>query len=412
MASPRQHDGYRSFEYLEPGEDYRDFELAPQVDRTSDDATVPLDEEQEERVDRLSVEHPMIAFHEHAGLFPADIGETPEYIRQGRMATAFEGLAASRWDAVFDNLTDGICQIQSKNGWKWDEVLYDLGMRLSDLAHQDFVRVAGSVEEMEQTWEEGRIAWIPSIEGAAMIENEVDRIDVLYGFGVRVLGVTYSEANALGSGLKESRDGGLTAFGREAVERMNKVGMLIDCSHAGDRTTLDTVEASEKPVVLTHIGARSLWDSRRLAPDAVLEAVAESGGVIGIEAAPLTTLTGSRPQHDLESVMEHFEYVRELVGIEHVTLGADTVYGDHVGLHEVYAAGLSLEESQQAAEDGSGAGGEAARYQDVPHVRGIENPTEASSNFLRWLVREGYSDEEIAKVTGGNVLRVLREAWA
>lgn len=411
MTRSRRSDGYRSFQYLEPGKDYRAFELAPQVERTVGEA-VPLDEEQEERAEALSEELRMIAFHEHAGLFPADIGKTPEYIRQGRMATAFEGLAASRWDAVFDNLTDGICQIQSKSGWKWDEVLYDLGMRLCDLAHQDLVVVAGSVEDMEAAWAEDRIAWVPSIEGAAMIENEVDRIEILYGFGVRVLGVTYSEANALGSGLKEARDGGLTAFGREAVERMNKVGMLIDCSHAGDRTTLDTVEVSQKPVVLTHIGARSLWDSRRLAPDRVLEAVAESGGVIGIEAAPLTTLTPSHPQHDIESVMEHFEYVRELVGIDHVTLGADTVYGDHVGLHQVYAAGLSIEESQRAAEDGEeGGDGEAARYREVSHVRGIENPTEASSSFLRWLVREGYSDEEIAKVTGGNVLRVLREVW-
>ena len=411
MARSRRSDGYRSFQYLEAGTDYRAFELAPQVGRTEGEA-VPLDEEGEARAERLAGELPMIAFHEHAGLFPADISETPEYIRQGRMATAFEGLAASHWNAVFDNLTDGICQIQSKSGWKWDEVLYDLGMRLCDLRHQDFVKVAGSVEDMESAWENDQVAWIPSIEGAAMIENEVDRIEILYGFGVRVLGVTYSEANALGSGLKEPRDGGLTAFGRKAVERMNKVGMLIDCSHAGDRTTLDTVQVSEQPVVLTHIGARSLWDSKRLAPDEVLEAVAESGGVIGIEAAPLTTLTASRPQHDIESVMEHFRYVEELVGIDHVTLGADTVYGDHVGLHEVYAAGLSLEESKQAAGEEEGGSGEAARYREVSHVRGIENPTEAASSFLRWLVREGYSDEEIAKVTGGNVLRVLREVWA
>ena len=105
------------------------------------------------------------------------------------------------------------------------------------------------------------------------------------------LGITYSESNALGSGLKEKRDGGLTAFGRKAVARMNKVGMLIDCSHAGDQTTLDTIETSRKPIVLTHIGARALWPSNRLAPDEVLKACADKGGVIGIEAAPHTTIT-------------------------------------------------------------------------------------------------------------------------
>jgi membrane dipeptidase len=244
------------------------------------------------------------------------------------------------------------------------------------------------------------------MEGAAMIENDLDRIDLLHGFGVRALGITYSEANALGSGLKEPRDGGLTSFGRRAVERMNRVGMLIDCSHCGDLTTLDTIEASEHPIVLSHIGARALWDSNRLAPDDVLEACAAKGGVIGIEAAPHTTISQTHPVHDLDAYMEHFEYVKDLVGIEHVAFGPDTLYGDHVGLHRIYAAGLSIEASRARSVGG------AAEHPRVEHVRGLENPTEASHNVLRWLVREGYSDDDVARVIGGNVLRVLGQVWA
>ncbi len=140
-----------------------------------------------------------------------------------------------------------------------------------------------------------------SIDGAAPIENELDRIEILYGFGVRAMGITYSESNGLGSGLKEAKDGGLTAFGQRVVERMNKVGMLIDCSHCGDQTTLGVIEASEKPVALTHIGARSLWNTNRMAPDDVLKACGDKGGVIGIEAAPHTTITKSHPRHNLEA---------------------------------------------------------------------------------------------------------------
>ncbi|NIU47800.1 MAG: diguanylate cyclase, partial [Thermoplasmata archaeon] len=172
----------------------------------------------------------------------------------------------------FDNLMDGICTIHSRSGWQWDDVLHDLGMRLCDLAHQDFVIHCRRVDDVRRAHDEGRVAWVATMEGAAMIEHELDRIDILHGFGLRSLGITYSESNALGNGLKEDRDGGLTKFGRKAVERMNKVGLLIDCSHCGDRTTLDTVEWSEKPIVLSHIGARALWDSNRLAPDEVLEA--------------------------------------------------------------------------------------------------------------------------------------------
>ncbi len=185
---------------------------------------------------------------------------------------------------------------------------------------------------------------------------------------------------------------------------MNDTGMLIDCSHCGDQTTLDTIAASRKPIVLSHIGARALWESNRLAPDHVLKACADKGGVIGVEAAPHTTITRQTPKHSLESFMEHFEYIKELVGIDHVGFGPDTVYGDHVGLHDVYAASLSIKESRASGTDDR-------QFDRVPYVKGLENPTEGSTNILRWLVKHGYRDEDIAKVMGGNALRLLSEVW-
>lgn len=397
--------GYRSFQYLEPGVDYPAFSLREGPDPEWAYSLL-LSSEEEARRERVVRDFVKISMHEHLGLFPARVSETPEYLAHGRMSTAFAELASSHLDAVFDNLMDGLCQIHSSCGWKWTEVLHDLGMRLCDLAHQDFLIVCRGVEDIVRAHHDGRIAWIAAIEGAAMIENEVDRIDLLYGFGVRSLGITYSQSNALGSGLMEPRDGGLTSFGRKAVERMNKVGMLIDCSHASDQTTLDTAAVSERPIVLSHIGARALWESRRLAPDQVLEAVAASGGVIGIEAAPHTTISPEHTRHCLESYMDHFRYVKDLVGIDHVSFGPDTVYGDHVGLHDVYTRALALEASRTKP------GAPAQAYETVPYVQGLENPTEASHNIIRWLIKNGYSDEEIAKVLGGNVLRVLREVWA
>lgn len=396
---------YRSFDYLEAGRDYTAFELAREIDRVPR-WTLELDAAQEARVAALEATVHRISLHEHLGVFPERIEETPAYVREGRMATAFEGLAASGWHAAFDNLLDGVCRIESRSGWKWTEVLHDLGMRLCDIAHQDHVVVCRNIADIERARAGGRFAWLVSMEGAAMIENELDRIEVLYGFGVRMLGITYSESNALGSGLKERTDGGLTAFGRKAVERMNRVGMLIDCSHTGDRTALDTIEASEKPIVLSHIGARALWDSNRLAPDDVLEACAAKGGVIGVEAAPHTTITRDHREHDIESFMQHFRYIEELVGIDHVGFGPDTVYGDHVGLHGVYAPALSLEESRRGRTAGD------HEHPKVAYVKGVENPTDAPRTILRWLVREGYDDASIAKVMGGNALRVMREAWS
>lgn len=403
MSLTKNYQGYTSFQYLEKGKDYKAFVLADELKRV-EPYYVPLSDAQEQKVKKLVSENIMISMHEHLGVFPDNVFETPQYVKEGRMATGFKGLANSYWDAVFDNLMNGLCQIHSKSGWKWSEVLHDLGMRLCDIAHQDFIIHCKGVEDIYTAHKEGKLAWIATMEGSAMIENELDRIDILYGFGVRSLGITYSESNALGSGLKEKRDGGLTVFGRKAVERMNKIGILIDCSHTGDLTALDTIEVSTKPIVLSHIGAKALWNTNRMAPDEVLKACADKGGVIGVEAAPHTTLTPTNRTHGLEAVMEHFEYIKDLVGIDHVSFGPDTVYGDHVGLHHAYSSSLSLKESKAG-------NGQDMEFQEVEYVKGLENPTEASHNIVRWLVKEGYSDEDIIKVIGGNTLRVLKEVW-
>jgi hypothetical protein len=203
---------------------------------------------------------------------------------------------------------NGTATITSKAGWKWDDILYDLGMRLCDIAHQDMVVLALTTEDIRRAKANGQIAFVASLEAATMIENEVDRLDILYGFGIRSSGIAYSEANSLGCGLREAGDGGLTDLGRQAVRRMNQLGIAIDISHSGDQTSRDTIEVSEKPIFITHVGARTLWNTKRMKPDHVLKACAEKGGVIGIEAAPHTTLTEKHARHSLESVMEHFEY--------------------------------------------------------------------------------------------------------
>lgn len=395
----KRYSGYKSFDYLEPGPDYKAFKLAPELNRVAS-TQVPTTPEQETRVKGLFENTLVISLHDHCFVAPDNLSEFLEFRRWGRDTTAYEGLSVSGLDAVFDNLMNGTAMITSRGGWKWDDIIYDLGIRLSDIAHQDMVVLATTTEDIVRAKENGQVAFIVSLEGAAMIENELDRIDILYGLGVRCLGIAYSEANALGSGLKEPHDGGLTSFGRQAVKRMNKLGIAIDISHSGDRTSVDTVEVSDKPIFITHAGARALWNSSRLKPDEVIKACAEKGGVIGIEAAPHTTITKNNTRHSIESYMEHFEYCAGLVGIDHVTFGPDALFGDHVGLHHALSDALSIGASRGTLE-----------YPEVEWVDGLENPAETFPNIVRWLVTHGYSDEDIAKVVGGNVMRVLKEVW-
>jgi membrane dipeptidase len=400
LESPSRYTGYRSYDYLEAGSDYREFKLAPEIGRVPAYRGVSLSDGQRERVRRLLTDNIVVSLHDHPSVFPDDISETIEYNRTARHHTGYEGLARSGITAVFDNFMDGTCCVTSQAGWKWTDVIADIGTRLSDIAHQDYLVKVERLSDITRAHTTGRMGLVVATEAATMIENEVDRLDILYGFGVRQMGIAYSEANSLGSGLKERGDGGLTYFGERAVRRMNKLGMAIDVSHSGDRTSLDTIRHSTRPIFITHAGARAVWPTNRMKPDEVITACAERGGVIGIEAAPHTTLSPAHPRHSLESVMDHFAYCVDLVGIDHVAFGPDTLFGDHVGLHDAFAAHLSIAEAHGHVE-----------HPRVAYVEGLENPAECYWNIASWLVSRDYSDEEIVKVLGGNVIRVLEEVW-
>jgi membrane dipeptidase len=392
-------DNYASFGYLDqrPAAFAR-FPLAPESGRVAgydggfDPATV-------ERAEALLTDSIVISLHDHPVRFPADMALTPQYNRTGRQHTAFAGLASSGLTAVFDNMMDGTAYVTGNTPWQWDDVVTDLGMRQADIAHQDRVIVVRTRNDIEFAHATGRVGIVFGLEAATPIGNDLDKLDILFGLGLRQIGIAYSESNGLGAGLTEPDDYGLTAFGRRAVQRMNDLGLAIDVSHASDRTGIETAAASSAPVFITHAGARALWDIPRLKGDDTLRAVADSGGVIGISAAPHTTISHQHTTHTIASVMDHFHYCADLVGLDHVAFGPDTLYGDHVGLHRTFA-GL-LGQSTAGAPD----------HPVVDYVDGLENPTEAFHNIAAWLVRDGLTDEEIVKVLGGNVLRALAHIW-
>ena len=399
-VSKKKYAGYRSYSYLVPGEDYADIPVAKDTDRVPSRG-VELSDAEEKRARAILDRDQIVSMHDHTSIFPEDMGRVLEQRRTGRDAMGYAGLAISDTDVVLENFMDGTGTITSNKGWKWDDVIFDLGMRFADIAHQDMVYVATTYLDLEVAKEQGRIALVPWFEAATPIENELDRVDVLYGLGVRGMGITYSEANTLGSGLRARNDSGLTDLGRSVVKRMNKLGMTIDISHCGDRTGLEVIETSAKPITITHAGARALWSTRRMKTDETLARLAEKGGVIGVEAAPHTTQVAGRP-HTIDAVMAHVEHCVELIGVDHVGLGPDTLFGDHVALHTAFAQQLSL----SAIRDSGPA------FTPVAYVDGMENPGEAMRGAVRWLVKHGYSDGDIAKIAGGNALRVLKETWA
>ena len=221
---------------------------------------------------------------------------------------------------------------------------------------------------------------------------QLDRVDALYGLGVRMMLLTYNSRNYIGDGCGERTNSGLSCYGLQVVERMNKVGMLIDLSHCGDRTTSEAIEASKDPVLISHSGARALNPQcMRLRTDEHIEAVAEKDGLIGISAAP-NQLSSSNRQ-GIQDLLNHVDYVVKLAGINHVAIGLD----NELNIDAYY---------QEATQEGKFRLPAVGQGKNAEYMEGIESPEEWP-NITRGLVSRGYSDQEIEKIIGGNALRII-----
>jgi len=167
-----QYKQYRSYAYLDAGVDYPDIPLAKQVGRVPAYAGLDLSPEQVSRTESLLRDNLVISLHDHPSVFPENLQrDMREYIRTGREATGFDGLARSGMTAVFDNVMDGTCCISSDGGWKWVDVLHDLGMRMSDLAHQDYLVKAESLRDIREAHAQDRMAIVFGLEAATKVEH-------------------------------------------------------------------------------------------------------------------------------------------------------------------------------------------------------------------------------------------------
>ena len=407
MGGKKKYGDYEAFDYLEAGFDYKVFDLVkhPRIEPYY----VPLDKTEEERFQGLVERSTLIDLHEHPVLWPEDMRDVPELHGLGRHFTAYKALSTSHLDCVFDNLMDGMSYVTSFSGWKWNDMIHDIGIRLSDIAHQNLITHCRTVQDIKDAKENGKIAMVLALESATPIENELDRIDVLYGLGVRSMGICYSESNMLGGGMGEAyKDSGLTDFGYDAVKRMNKLGLLIDVGHTNDRTAIEAVEASSYPIYNSHSGPAAIAIGHTNG-DEMLQAMAEKGGILGVGGAGQGLRTEKYPIGSIESYMECVEYCIDLMGIDHVGCGPDTLYGAHQELYKVWFPRKKGHYTREGRAQG--------RSWSVPegvvdpgYVKGLENPSEYV-NIMRWMIKHGYGDGEIQKVIGSNAMNLLESVW-
>lgn len=223
-------------------------------------------------------------------------------------------------------------------------------------------------------------------------------VDEFHGYGQRVSQLTYNTQTWFGNGATERTDTGLSDLGVELVGRMNKVGMAVDTSHCGDRTTLDAFEVSSKPVLVTHSNVRALAGGHpRCKPDEVIRAVGRSGSVFGVTGVRM--FVKAEEPTTVEDFLEHIDYIARMTGIEHVGIGSDMDLDGYDDLPPEQRAAIRAGYSEKYAFR------EKLDIDEIAHPKRMFDVTEG-------LIRRRYTDGHILGVLGGNWQRVLTEIWA
>jgi membrane dipeptidase len=250
----------------------------------------------------------------------------------------------------------------------------------------DFGRVKGS----------GKVGVILGLQNAEHF-RQLDDVDAFRNLGQRVAQLTYNSRNLIGNGATERRDEGLSDYGVAVVERMNRVGMAVDVSHCGDRTTLDAFEVSKRPVLITHSNCRALVPAQpRAKTDEAVRAVARSGGVMGITGVRMF-VRGEEPT-TVEHVLDHFDHVAKVAGAEHLGVGSDI---DLDGYDDMPP---ELNKKLRAGYKGS------YGFREKIDIEGLDHP-KRMFDLTEGLIRRKYTDTHIEGILGGNFRRVLSEIW-
>jgi membrane dipeptidase len=255
--------------------------------------------------------------------------------------------------------------------------------------------LVSTAEDLDRAKAEGKVAVIMGLQNSEHFRRKED-VKAFYQLGQRCSQLTYNSQNLLGSGGTERVDGGLSDFGVEIVQAMNEVGMLVDVSHCGDRTTLDAIEVSPVPIAITHSNCRALLNHPRLKTDEAIRKLAAKGGVMGITGVRM--FVRDKEPTTIEHLVDHIDHVAKLVGIEHVGIGSDA---DLNGYDDMPPEQAKMLRSAYKASYG---------FREKIDIEGFDHPKKVF-DLTEALFRRGYSEQNIIAVLGGNFRRLLGATW-
>lgn len=279
-------------------------------------------------------------------------------------------------------------------------------LRLEERRSKTF-RICHNAREIESTVTEGKIAMLLAFEGARALEGRSDEenlcmLRTFYRLGLRINCICGGGRTRFADGMGEARaEAGLTTFGVKLVEEMNRIGMLVDLTHMTDRSFFDVLEVSKKPVLVSHIGVKAVCDTPANLSDERIRAIGANGGVIGMEMVKTEIIKGSQETGErvtFDDVIRHIDHIASLIGTDHIGIGLD--YDNFELIHNIHRAMCPAPGSIEGF------------YTGIPkgdHMLDDPNNLEEAYVITEYLINHGYSDVDICKILGGNMMRLFKD---
>ena len=317
-----------------------------------------------------------------------------------KSAIVIDGLVVSRWSReVFEDMHRGGLTVANCTCSIWEglrDTMINIGRwKRAFVEHADLIMQVRSAADIRTAKALGKVGIILGWQNTSGIEDRLDLLAIYKDAGVSVIQLTYNTQNLVGSGCWEDRDSGLSGFGREVIDEMNRLGMLIDLSHVGPRTSSEAIAYSKRPCAYTHVAPRGAFDNARNKTDEQLREIIDRGGFVGVATYPPFMKTGANTT--LDDCVELFEYMINVCGEANVGIGTDFTQGhgddffDWLRQDKGYA---------RRANPGRGR---------APFVKGMETLAEYP-RLTEAMIRRGWPESRIRAVLGENWLRFLGES--
>jgi len=271
---------------------------------------------------------------------------------------------------------------------------------LNEIAkYSDRMMLIRGYNDVELAKKQSKLGVLINFQNSAAIGTDLKNLDTFYDMGVRQIQLTFNWRNWVGDGCTERTQAGLSYYGVDMVHRMNDLGMIVDVSHTGFQSTLDAIEVSKGPIVFSHTNCKAVCDHPRNKTDEQIKALAAKGGVMGLTC--FNWFVSDKPRSTLEDLLDHYDHVSKLVGVDHIGIGSDFSVAGWAGKapDAEWERHMRLYGEREA---------KALKSRFPPYIDEVNGP-QRYRVIAQGLRKRGYSTGDIEKILGLNFLRVYKE---